>query len=250
MQSFYDLTQSIAIFEQRQCMKNAVHICCYQNISHHNETFRVFWLQNNAGQFSFPKTEILSGNNIHRYSESCIGETLSSCFQGYFYFNQEMFIFYNVSKLKRPSHLQMATCWEIINTRQIDKVPIDQQISDFLINYSQLCFLYKKINTTFHSFEIPIVGYSVVSQHMREYVLQMGPVYETFGQYHTFYATLPTIESDQCILKYALILKTHIHLEENATPRQITDFLKEYDSVICNGMVYIQSYRCCYILNR
>ena len=254
MQSFYDFTQSSTIFEQRVTASNIIHICCYQNINMgvQNEAFRVFWFQQESDQLTFPtllKTEILL-QKIHSFSEELIGVS-GMQFQGYLYFNQEMFVVYNVSELPKPKHLQIGTTWEIVNSQQIDNIRINQTISDFFISNSSLCFLHKKIKEEFHVHEIPIVCYSLVPDYMSEYILEMGPIYETFGQYHTFQLSFPTnVKTNQIIHKYIVVLKTHCCIHESVTPQKITELLKEYNSIICNDNVYIQSIRNCYFLTK
>jgi len=145
-------------------------------------------------------------------------------FNGFFEFENNLYLFYDITEynleiddIYRTNNLWFTLIDEILNHRKLCDILIDNEVSDFFINNSELCFLLDKKN---ESYEIPIVSYVGKSENKLNFTYVFGEIrsdknsilgpYYYFSNYHTACKNIITTnvedkKLDRCNTKYGIV---------------------------------------------
>jgi len=115
-------------------------------------------------------------------------------FKGYYEFNNNLYLFIDITKCELiikdiyiSNNLWLALIDEILNTKHLCNIPINNSISNFFINNDFFCFL---LNNKNESFEIPITGYVDKEENKLNFTYIFGEsrseMNSMFGPYYYF----------------------------------------------------------------
>lgn len=215
--SFRGLTHLYQTFEEylgthHNVILEKVNLCAYHVVNDGKYPFLQFLLLNDFNQLSFISLEnskyidnsklpdlcknYLSNclNLTHNIShnENNIDENID--YNGFYISNNEMFIFFDITKYKlvlndiyRENMLWFALTDEIINTRTLSGIPIDNDVTNFFTLNSQFSFLYNK---NLEKYEVPSVAYITASENKTKFTYVFGvsssDAQSIFGPYYYF----------------------------------------------------------------
>lgn len=187
-----------------------IYMCAYDVNVDGKEPFLRYLLTSHLGdenklEFQMvPKLSTLHTINEYvDYAYMCLGGMLVSSddkacdqikFSGYYIFNGDIYLFYNVTMCKlqiydvyRANSFWFLLIDEIINHKQMCDIPVDASVVDLFTNNPELCFLTDVNNV---HFEMPISCYAPKSGHMLELTATFGQSLSDkmniFGPYYYF----------------------------------------------------------------
>jgi hypothetical protein len=154
-----------------------VSICAYNINTSGKYPFQQFILTKSINNtIEFPSVLVYTDFNsieLITYTKVCLFGLLSIDdfekfnevvdFNGYYEYNNNLYLFFditnckeNISSTNKYSNLWLSLIDEIVNQKSVFDIKIDEEISNFFIKNSDLCFL---VDENHNNYEIPVVGY-------------------------------------------------------------------------------------------
>ena len=238
-----------------EIISGKINICCY-HVDHSCSyaPFLKYLLEYNHDSLSykFPSIEVNSTENINQVVYDYLKITIdqSIVFKGYLTINNEYHVFFELFEYEKKdissygnALFQKCLIYEIVNLQKYYDIVISQNIVDLFVQNPNLCYLYKMPYNK-HLYEIPVVAYNFVPNHMHKYVsffeIILDNSYNYFKLFLHFKSTENRIEN---MFRHAVFIQNFYHINESKQGLTIQTYLETYNSIIdsTQNVIYIKS---------